>query len=53
MNQDRDKCLPIENNFHLKIEIINEKREINFNKWMERAKDYCALVKWGCKCVRS
>jgi hypothetical protein len=33
------------------MEIINEREEINFNKWMEKVKDFRKLVKWGCKCT--
>jgi hypothetical protein len=29
------------------MEIINEKGDINLNKWMEKAKDSCGLIKWG------
>jgi hypothetical protein len=53
MNQDINKCFSIESNFHLRMEIINERGEINFNKWMEKVKDYRGLVKRGCRCVWS
>jgi hypothetical protein len=29
------------------MEIINEKGDINLNKWMEKAKDSRGLIKWG------
>jgi hypothetical protein len=35
------------------MKIINEKRDINLNKWMEKAKDSCGLVKWGYRCVQN
>jgi hypothetical protein len=35
------------------MEIINERGEINFNKRMEKVKDFCGLIKWGYKCVWS
>jgi hypothetical protein len=33
------------------MEIIDERGEIKFNKWMEKAKDFRGFVRWGCKCV--
>jgi hypothetical protein len=35
------------------MEIINEKGNINLNKWMEKAKDSHGFIKWGYRCVRS
>jgi hypothetical protein len=28
------------------MEIINERAKINFNKWMEKVKDFCGFVRW-------
>jgi hypothetical protein len=33
------------------MEIINERRDINFNKWVEKAKDSCGFIKWGYRCA--
>jgi hypothetical protein len=35
------------------MEIINKRGEINFNKWVEKAKDSHDFVKWGYKCARN
>jgi hypothetical protein len=35
------------------MEIIDERKEINLNKWMEKTKDSRGLIKWGYKCVQS
>jgi hypothetical protein len=35
----------------LKMEIIHERGEINFSRWVEKAKDSHAFIRWGCKCV--
>jgi hypothetical protein len=39
MSQGKHKCFSILSNFCFKMEIINERRETNLNKWMEQAKD--------------
>ncbi len=35
------------------MEIINKRGEVNLSKWMEKTKDSCGLIKWGCKCAWS
>ncbi len=35
------------------MEIINERGEINLNKWPEKAKDSNSFVRWDCKCAPS
>jgi len=29
------------------MEIIDERGEINLSKWMEKAKDFHGLIRWG------
>jgi hypothetical protein len=29
------------------MEIINERREINLKKWMEKVKDFRSFFRWG------
>jgi hypothetical protein len=33
------------------MEIIDERREINLSKWMEKMKNFCGFVKWGFMCA--
>jgi hypothetical protein len=40
-------CLGHEPKVRVATKIINKRGEINLNKWMEKAKDSCGLVKWG------
>jgi hypothetical protein len=35
------------------MEIIDERKEINLNKWMDKAKDSCGFLGWGYNYVRS
>jgi len=35
------------------MEIIDERKEINLNKWMEKTKDSHGFIKWGYMCVWS
>jgi hypothetical protein len=51
MSQNKNKCLLILKNFLLKMEIINERGDVNLNKWMEMVKDSLGLIKWGYRCV--
>jgi len=48
---NKEKCFPIYNNLHFRMEIINKRGEINLNKWMEKAKDYRGLIKCGYRCA--
>jgi len=50
-NQSRNKWVSILSNLCFKMENINKRGKINFNKWMENAKDFYGLVKWGFRCV--
>jgi hypothetical protein len=54
VNEPRQRQMSLDlNNICLKMEIINKRGEINFNKWMEKAKDFKDFIKWGYKCVRN
>jgi hypothetical protein len=33
------------------MEVINERGEINFNRWMEKMKDFSGLIGWAYRCV--
>jgi hypothetical protein len=35
------------------MEIIDEKEDINFNKWMDKGKDPCGILRWGCNYAQS
>jgi hypothetical protein len=35
------------------MEIINEREDINLDKWMEKAKDYYDFVTWDYMCAWS
>jgi hypothetical protein len=35
------------------MEIINKRGDINFGKWVEKAKDSYGLIKWGYMCARN
>jgi hypothetical protein len=35
------------------MEIINKMKEINLNKWVEKAKDSHGLIRWGYMCAQN